>query len=169
MGEMESLGICKAGQAVLARLMEYHIWQQPTSSVGAGFSKGTMASVCLDARHFSLSLYATCIFQAAVPVLELRGSKSELVSPCVGSLRGTAWGSRSFFHRLNPCWFLQTEIVGTYLPGTGSLGWRASWGLGLLTAEISLPYFYPPHVGDGPARSTSASRPVWMDVVSLIP
>ena len=32
---------------------------------------------CLDTRHFSLSLYATGAFQAAIPVLELRGDESE--------------------------------------------------------------------------------------------
>ena len=39
--------------------------------------------------------------------------------------------------------------------------------LGLLTLEISLCNFYPPHVGVGPARSISAPfLPVWIDVVS---
>ena len=40
-----------------------------------------------------------------------------------GSLRGTAWDSKSFFHWLNPCCFLYPEVMGTYLPGTGTLGW----------------------------------------------
>ena len=93
---------------------------------GGGFRKGTMASACLEARHFSFSLDATGSFQAAISVLELRGSESEQVSPCVGSLRGTAWGSRSFFHRLSPHWFLQSEVVETYLPDTGTVG---LWGL----------------------------------------
>ena len=42
-------------------------------------------------------------------------------------------------------------------------------GLGLLTPEIPLPIFYPPHVDVGPALS--ASLPlllVWMNVFSLI-
>ena len=52
------------------------------------------------------------------------------MSLCGGSLRGTAWGPRSFFHRLNLCWFLQPEVVGTYLPGTGTLGWGAWCGAG---------------------------------------
>ena len=71
---------------------------QLCGSVGGGLRKGTMASAHLDAKDPSFSLYTTGVFQAATPVLELRGSKSEQVSPCVGSLRGTAWGSRSFFH-----------------------------------------------------------------------
>ena len=48
-------------------------------------------------------------------------SEGVSLSPCVGSLRGTAWDSRSFFHQLNPYWCLQPEVIGTYLPGTGTL------------------------------------------------
>ena len=72
-----SLGTSKVGQTVLNRLMESQIWHQLASFVGGGFKKGTMASVCLDARYFSSCLYATGAFQAATSVLELRGSESE--------------------------------------------------------------------------------------------
>ena len=66
------------------------------------------------------------------------------MSPCVAFLRGVAWGSSSFFHHLNPRWFLQPKVVGTYIPGTGILGWKGpSVDLGLLAPEISLPNFYP--------------------------
>ena len=86
------------------------------------------------------------------------------------SLRGIAWGSRSFFHKLNPHWFLQPEVVGTYLPGTGTLDWRPDVGLELPAPKISLLNFYLPHMGVGPTHSKSAPLlPVWMDVVSLIP
>ena len=45
---------------------------------------------------------------------------------------------------------------------------RPGVGLGLLALEISLLSFYPPHMGKGPACSTSALLlPVWMDVVFL--
>ena len=58
--------------------MESQIWHQLASSVaGGGFRKGTMASACLDARHFSFSLYTSGTFQAATLVLELRGSEFE--------------------------------------------------------------------------------------------
>ena len=109
-----------------------------------------MASARPDARHLSISQYATGAFQAATPVLGHRGSKSDK-SMC-GSLRGNVWGSIIVFHQLNPCWFLQPEVVGTYLLGTGTLGWGACCGAELLTPEISLPNFYPPHVGVGPAH-----------------
>ena len=42
-------------------------------------------------------------------------------------------------------------------------------GLGFLAAEISLPNFYPPHMGVEPAHSVSLFLlSVWMNVVSLI-
>ena len=124
---LESLGISKVGQTVWAMLTESQIWHRLAGSVRGGFRKGTIASACLDARHFSSSQYATGTFQVATQVLELRGNESEWVSPCVGSLRGTSWGSSSFFHCLNPCWFLQPEVMGTYVPGTGTLRWGEAW------------------------------------------
>ena len=61
-------------------LLALYLW-------GRGFRKGTMAhlsvwdkgvpSSCFDAKHFTFSLYATGAFQAATPVLELRGSEFE--------------------------------------------------------------------------------------------
>ena len=77
MGEVESLGISKVGQTVLARLMESQIWHQLAIFAVGVFRKGTMASAQLDGRHFSFSLYTTGAFQAATLVLELRGSESE--------------------------------------------------------------------------------------------
>ena len=83
LGGVEPLGISKAGQTVLTRLMESQIWHQLISSVGRRFSKGTVASACLNARHFSSSLCTTGAFQAATPVLGLRGSESEWMIPCM--------------------------------------------------------------------------------------
>ena len=88
---VECLGISRAcGHTVLARLMESQIWHQPANPVEGELNKGTMASARPDARYFSLSLYTTGALQAAMLVLELRGSESKQVSPCVGSPRGTA-------------------------------------------------------------------------------
>ena len=72
LGGVEPLWISKVGDTVLVRLMEFQIWHQPTSSVGGGLSKGTMASARPSARHSSLSLYTTGVLQAAILVLELR-------------------------------------------------------------------------------------------------
>ena len=77
LGGVESLWISKAGHTVLARLMKSQIWHQPTSSVRGSLSKGIMVPAHPDARHFSLSQYATDAFQAASPALKLRGSEFE--------------------------------------------------------------------------------------------
>ena len=77
LGGAESLGISKAGEIELARLMKSQIWHQLASSVGGGFRKVTMAPAHCDAIQFSFSLYTTSAFQAANLVLELRGSESE--------------------------------------------------------------------------------------------
>ena len=77
---MELQRMCRVGQIVLTRLMEFQIWRLPIGSVAlATFLSGRKLSPssCLDARYFSFSLYATDAFQAATPVLELRGSESE--------------------------------------------------------------------------------------------
>ena len=100
---------------------------------------------------FSSSLKATGAFQAATLVLELRGSESE----CRFLRGGTAWDSRSFSHRLNPHSFLQPEVVGTYLPGTGTLGWGAWCGPGTPCSwDIPLD-LYSPHLSIRPACSMS--------------
>ena len=63
----------------------------------------------------------------------------------------------------------QPEVMGTYLPGTGTPSWRLGVGLGLLALEISLLTFYPPHVSVGPAFFTSVFLlQVSILVVSLI-
>ena len=77
LGGAESLGISKAGQTVVVRSLESLIWHQLAGSVEERFRKGTMASACLDAKHFSFFPYTTGAFQAATPVLELKGSESE--------------------------------------------------------------------------------------------
>ena len=129
-GRVESMGISKAGQTVLARLIQSQIWHQSASSVREGTRKRTIASAHLDARYLSLPLHTTGAPQVATPVPEPRGRECELLSLCVGSLRETAWGSRNFFHQLNPCWVLQSEVVVSFLPGTGSLRWGAWCGAG---------------------------------------
>ena len=96
----------------------------------------TSASPSMPLVPFKLPFYA--------------GSQREWVwvSTCVGSLRGTVWESRSFFNQLNSHWFLQPEVMGTYHPGTGTLGWGAWYGAGT------------PHSRDIPPKFLSTTR-VW--------
>ena len=73
----------------------------------------------------------------------------------MGSLRGTAWGFSSFFHQLNPHWFLYPKVVGTYLSGTGTLVWGSWCGAGT------------PHSQDIPPKFLSTTRgcgtsPFWV-------
>ena len=136
----ESLGISKVGQTMLARLRESHTWHQLAGSVRGGFRKGTMASAHLDARHFSFSQYATGAFQAATPVLELRGSESN--SMC-GSFKRNCLGLQNFLPLSQSSLVFASRSCGDlsfwhWNPGLGGTG----VGLGLLTPKISLPIFY---------------------------
>ena len=102
--------------------------QQPLPTFLSG--RKLSPSFCLDPRHFSSSLYATGVFQAAIPVLEL-----------LGSLCGFFWRNCLVLQKFLPLTqsllvLLQPEVVGTYLPGTGKLGWGPGMGLVLLAPEI---------------------------------
>lgn len=75
-------------------------------------------------------------------MLELRGSESKYV--CVWTLEECLLFlqlSVSLSHSL--CWFSQPEVMGTSLPGTGTLGWGAWLGTGIScsTVQISLLIF----------------------------
>ena len=63
-----------------------------------------------------------------------------------GFFKSNCFGSGSFFHQLNPHWFLQPEVVGTYLPGTGILGCGTWCGTGT------------PHSRDIPPESLSTTH-----------
>ena len=47
-----------------------------------------------------------------------------------GPFADTAWDSSSSFYQFKLCWFLQPEVMESYLPGTGTLGWGFRVGLG---------------------------------------
>ena len=142
---VESLGISKVSQSVLARLMESQIWRLPANSVvlcvcgsGSGVRKGTMASA-----HFS-------VWEKTVTQLPSDTS----VSPCTTLLpfnflpqcwssegvslnklmyvflKGNCLGLQNFLPLTQSHWFLQPEVIQTYLPGTGTLGQGAWYGVG---------------------------------------
>ena len=58
-----------------------------------------------------------------------------------GPLRGC-----SFFYYPNPHWFLQPEVMGTYLPGSGALDCTVWPGAGIACSQGIFPDLYPPHV-----------------------
>ena len=100
LGEAESQGNLQGGTKSVSQVDGVSDMALACQLCGGGFRKGTMAFAHLDARHFSSSLYATGAIHAVTPLLELRGSESQ-VSLCMGSSR-TAWDFRRFFHLLNP-------------------------------------------------------------------
>ena len=73
------------------------------------------------------------------------------VSPksILGPWRGDSWEFHCFFHCPNPHWFLQPEVMGTYLPGTDTLGWVVWCGAGIPHSQGIPPDFYLPHMGVG--------------------
>ena len=89
------------------------------------------------------------------------------VSPCMGSLRRTSWDSRGFFHELIPCWYLQSEVMRTYLPDTGTLGWGdLVWGWNsLLPRYPSQIFIHYTWKWDQPILCLCPSYQGWMDVV----
>ena len=93
------------------------------------------------------------------------------MSPSVASLRGTAWDSLEASSTNSiPAGFAARNCRDlSFWHWNPGLGGGQGVGLGLLTPKISLPNFYLPHVGVGPAHSVSVPLlPVWMNVVSLI-
>ena len=147
LGGVGSQVFTRAGQKVLAKLMEYQIWWLPAGSVGERVHQRNN-SLC---QHFCLresclppalalmpnysvppSYVSPCVsphvssdFQAAAPALELRGTESKLVHAWAlwEELPGIPETLLSL--TLNPHWFLHPEVMGTSLSGTGTLGWGA--------------------------------------------
>ena len=72
-GVSDMAPICQLCGSVVGEGSKKGQWLLPASVS----EKKLSSSFCLDARHFSSSLYATGVFQAATPGLELRGSDSE--------------------------------------------------------------------------------------------
>ena len=94
----------------------------------------------LPVRHWCLS---NCYPSAGTQ------SKWVWVNPCVDSFRGTAQDSSSLFYWLSPYWFLQSEGMGTYLPGTGTLGYGAWFGARASCSIDILPEYLPTTCGCG--------------------
>ena len=55
--------------------------------------------------------------------------------------------------------FFAARSCGPSLPGTGTLGWGAWCGVGLLAPKISISNYYPPHIGKGPSHFMSVPPP----------
>ena len=88
------------------------------------------------------------------------------MSPCVDSLRGTAWDS-NFLPLTQSLLVFAAKSYGDLSSWHWNL--EPSVGQGLLAPETSLLNICPPHVDVEPSLSMTAPHlPVCMDVVSLI-
>ena len=149
---------------MLARLMESQIWHLPAISVALGGmvqkrANGLCLPFCLGEScppAFALmpdTSVPPCMALVPFKLLPRCWSSDGLnlsVSLCVGSLRGTAWDSRIFFHQPIPAGFCSQKLWGLiFLALEPWAGWPGV-GLGLLTPEISLLNFSPLHVRDQP-------------------
>ena len=105
---------------------------------------------CQSFHFLPFSPYATGALPAVDLVLNPRGG-GVYVSPktIVVPLRGVSWESHSFFHCPNPHWFLQPEVMGTYLPGSGTLGCMVWSGSGITCSQGIPPNLYPALVSVG--------------------
>ena len=122
--------------------------------VEGGLREGTMPllasegllGTCPVSSHFTHFLYAAGALPAVALVLNPRGGGSAYVlSPC----RPFNWSllnTGSFFCRPNPHWFLQPEVMGIYLPGTGTLGCVVWPGAGITCSQGISPNFHPSYV-----------------------
>ena len=83
-----------------------------------------------------------------------------LSKSCVGSLRGTAWDSRSFFYQLNPHWFLQPEVVGLIFLALEPWAWGPAVELGHFIPESSI---FIHHIGWGTNSFHICTPPTSLD------
>ena len=104
-------------------------------AVLGGLGEGTVsplgfwwfASTWPISSHFSPFLWMTGTLPAAAPVVNPRvGGFVYILWPCWPFKQ---WKASSFSHCSNLHWFLQSEVMGIYLPSAGTLGCVA-WGWG---------------------------------------
>ena len=140
MGGVEPQEITRVGQTVRVRLIISDIvaacqlceWvaQKSCNSLCQPFS---LEESCLPAlalmSHSSVPPYMPLVLFKLLP--RCCSSEGVSLSLCMGPLRGLPGKLVvSVFHSLIPHWFSQIEVIGTYLPGTGILGWGPFVGLG---------------------------------------
>ena len=144
-----------------ARLTRSQMWCPPICFLGGGLIKGTMASTSTSVWEKvtlpALTLMPDSSLSPHMPLVpfkllpQLWSSEVSRNKSMMSSLRGTSSVSLS----LNPHWLLQPEVIGTFLPGTGHLGWDPLLLRGYLWSWDCPPNFYLPHLSVGPDHSVS--------------
>ena len=164
MGGSESLGISKAGQTVLTRLMESQMCTSLPALWREGLDKGRWLLLALM-PDTSVSPYITMVPFKLLPWCW----SSEGVSLSMGFLKVSAWGSGSFFHQLNPTDFCSQKLWGLiFLAWNPGLGARCGSGTPYF-CDIPPEFLSITHECGISLFESLPLLPVWMDVVSLIP
>ena len=148
----EPQGVTRVGETVLARLMESQIWHLPASSVALGCGgrlrglrkgKWPLSTVQFSPGESYSSALAPMPDTSVSPCIPLMPFK--LLPWCWSSegvslsqfmcrlFKRNCLGIQQFFPLTHSPLVLQPEVMGTYLPGTGTLGWR-TW------CEAGTPY-----------------------------
>ena len=133
MGGIESQGISSAGQTVLAKLMESKIWHLSASSMALWVQKrdnGLCLPFCCEKSVLQApTLMPDTSGPPCVPLVPYKlppwcwSSEGMGLSKFMcGFFKGNFLALQKFLPPTLPHWFLQLEVMGTYLPGTKILG-----------------------------------------------
>ena len=90
-------------------------------------------------------------------------SKGVWLGPCVGSLRGTAWDSKSFFYWLNPHWFFAARSYENLPSWHWNPGWGAWCGAGTPCSWDIPPEFLSTTCGCGTSPFCISTQPTSLD------
>ena len=152
--------------------MESQIWHLPVSSVALWWWRAQKRDNGLCQPLFPPALVlipdtwvSPCTAQVPFKLLPWCWS-SEIMSlnkSVCDLVKRNCLGHRSFFHWLNPCWFLQPEVMGTYLPGSGTLGWGAWCGAGTPGSWDIPPIFSYSTCGFGTSPFSVFASPTSLD------
>ena len=116
MSGKESQGISRAGHTVLARLMESQIWHQVVSSVWGGFRKGTEIALMPDT-----SVSPSMLLVPFKLLLWCWSSEGVSLIKSMHVFKRNCLELQKFLPPTQSLLVFAANVMGTYLPGTGTL------------------------------------------------
>ena len=140
-------------------------------SLGESCLPSSLALILMPIKFFPVCLW--CLSSCSPSVAAQMGMSPTKSVPFKRNCLGHLKPSVSLSHSAH--WFLQPEDMGTSLPGTGTLGWRAWCGDATLAPQggpLQLRYlsqFYLPHMSVEPACSVPTLHTSLSVAFALIP
>ena len=108
-----------------------------------------LPNICPISSHFTHIPYVTdALPGVALVVIPKVGGFAYVPSPC-RPLKRLSQGTSGSFHCPNPHWFLQSEVMSLYLPGTETLSCVVWPGARITRSQSIPPCFYPPPLNVG--------------------